>query len=72
MQQRALLAIDTVLRALVDHASATDPLVRNRILSSVDASLLIVLMKEPHFSGSRTGYSAERSEALLQPTALMR
>jgi hypothetical protein len=34
------LAIDTVLRALVDHASATDPSLRRRIIGTVDAYVL--------------------------------
>lgn len=32
-------AIDTVLKALIEHASATDPAIRNRIVATAEAYL---------------------------------
>lgn len=41
------LAVDTALKALIDHASATDPTLRDRLVATVEAYLATLPDSEP-------------------------
>ena len=61
------LAVDTVLKALIDHASATDPALRDRLISAVDAYLATLPDSEAERDFAR--WARSYIEGLARPDA---
>lgn len=61
------LAVDTVLRALIDHASASDPTLRDRLVSTVEAYLAALPDLDPERDFAK--WARSYIEGLARPTA---